>query len=384
MSQKRRNLVYISLDTLRADVAYDGTMKSFTELCSLGTVFRSTVASAPLTPVSHASILTGVQPFRHGVRHLFKEQLDGSIPTIAELAAAEGYRTGAVVSCPGMNSWYGLGAGFEHYDDEIPPLPDGTDALQTVDVEQRGRAMKRAPDVVDRGLEWLARHRDETFFLFLHFFDTHWPYESPERYGPEGINPYEEEAHYADHHVGRFIEALREMGLLDDTLVVVFSDHGEDLAGWYENDHAGEERGHPEEKGHGCLLFDATLMVPMVFVGAGLVPEGRVVDTQVRLIDLHPTVVELLGLKDHHERCGKSLSGFFRGEEEHRPAYAETFYPEELAENEPRFAELGPLTGVRLDNRYKVITDLGTGSVEVYDLREDPSEMSPQGSQPRG
>ena len=93
MHREKPNLVFVSLDTLRADVAYDGTMKNFTELCRIGTVFKNTVASAPLTPVSHASILTGVQPYRHGIRHLFKEQLDNSVPTISQLASVAGYQT---------------------------------------------------------------------------------------------------------------------------------------------------------------------------------------------------------------------------------------------------------------------------------------------------
>lgn len=371
----KKNLIYISLDTLRADVAYSGALRNFARLVAGGTVFRNTVASAPLTPVSHASIFTGTQPFRHGLRHLFREKIGGSVQTMAQLARAHGYRTGAIVSCPGLNRWYGMNAGFQHYDDEIPRMPDGSDPLDTIDVEQRGRAMKRAPLVVERGLKWLDTVGGSPFFLFLHFFDTHWPYEPPEVHGPPGINPYEGEAHFVDHYLGRFIDESARRGLLENTLIVVFGDHGEDLAGWYDNDHAGEERGHPQEKGHGCLLFDATQMVPLAFVAPGIIPADRVVETQVRLVDIHPTVTELLGFRDPDRRCGESLVPLFASLGEHRIAYSETFFPEELATGDARFAALGGLKSLRLDNRYKIVVDVKSGAMTLFDLVQDPNEM---------
>src|SRR4051794_5094911 len=171
----------------------------------------------------------------------------------------------------------------------------------------RGTALKRAPVVVERGLAWLEAHlrerRRDPFFLFLHFFDTHWPYEPPRWYAPAGANPYEGEAAYVDHHLGQLFRRLEEVDLLDGhTLVVLFGDHGEDLAGWYPNDHAGAALGHPEEEGHGCLLFDATQLVPLVFLAPGLVPSGRRVDTQVRLIDIFPTITDQLALNDPARR----------------------------------------------------------------------------------
>lgn len=372
-----RNLLLISLDTMRADVAYSGPLPNFQALCRHGTAFRQTVASAPITPVSHASVMTGLQPYEHGVRHLFKERLGSSVPTLAELMADQGYRTAAIVSCPGLNRWYRIGAGFQHYDDEIPRLADGTDPLETVDVKLRGTALKRASLVVDRGLAWLEANRDEPFFLFLHFFDTHWPYEPPEWHAPPDANAYEAEAAYVDHHLGRLFERLRAWGLLESTLVVLFGDHGEDLAGWYANDHAGAERGHPEEEGHGCLLFDATQLVPLVFLAPGLVPEGRVVETQVRLVDILPTITDLLGLGDPYPRAGRTLRGLFTGAEPHRTAYFETFYREEQSESGRGVPGLGPWQGLRIDDRWKVILDVASGTMAVYDLASDPNERNP-------
>jgi arylsulfatase A-like enzyme len=374
MNHEKRNLLLISLDTLRADVAYRGPLPSFQSLFARGTVFDHTVSSAPITPISHASVFTGLQPYEHGIRHLLRERLSTAAPTLAQLLSAAGYRTGAIASCPGLNRWYGLNVGFDHYDDEIPRLADGRDPLTTADVKMRGTALKRAPLVVERGLSWLEKNRHDPFFLFLHFFDTHWPYEPPEWYAPEGANPYEGEAAYLDHYLGKLFARLESWGLLDGgTLVVLFSDHGEDLAGWYPNDHAGAALGHPEEEGHGCLLFDATQMVPMMFLAPGLVPAGRRVDSQVRLVDILPTVTDLLGVTDTSPRSGRTLRGLFTGTEPHRTAYCEAYHREEQV----AVPGLGPWRGMRIDNRFKVIFDLVTQTFRVYDLTSDPGEQRP-------
>lgn len=373
MDFKKTNLLLVSFDTFRADVAYNKPLPNLQSIGSQGTIFRHTVASAPITPVSHASVFTGLQPYDHGIRHLFKERLATPLPTLAQLMLDEGYQTHAIVSCPGMNKWYGFNIGFEQYDDEIPKLSDGSDPLQTVDVKKRGMALKRAPLVVERGLTWLEKHRHDPFFLFLHFFDTHWPYEPPEWFAPVGANPYEGEAYYVDHYFGKFIEQVTQWGLLKNTLIILFSDHGEDLAGWYENDHAGLTLGHPEEEGHGCLLYDATQLVPLIFIAPGLVPANRWVDTQVRLVDILPTIVDLLHLTDRAPRAGHSLTSLFTSLEPHRMAYCETYYREE----QQAIPGLSPLRALRIDNRFKIIVDVNTQCLTVYDLESDPNERNP-------
>jgi arylsulfatase len=377
MDFRARNLLLVSLDTLRADVAYGGKLKNLTSLCTRGISFKNAVSSAPLTPVSHASVFSGMQPYNHGIRHLFKERLDPSIPTLASLFSAKGYETGAIVSCAGMNRWYGLNKGFMYYDDEIPRLADGSDPLQTIDVKQRGSALKRAPEVVRRGLEWIKKIRNSPFFLFLHFFDTHWPYEPPEWFAPSGSNPYEGEACYVDHYLGLLLSELDNQKVLDETLIVIFSDHGEDLAGWYPNDHSGEELGHPEEQGHGCLLYDATQMVPLIFVGPGIGDKSPMVDTQVRLVDLLPTLVDLYSLDDACTRDGISLTNLFQSGGENRIAYFETFYRQEQGLSEFGIPGLNPWKGLRIDNRFKIVFDVYAGSLTAYDLNNDPNEMKP-------
>ncbi|MGR3867305.1 sulfatase [Streptomyces graminifolii] len=371
------NVLLVSLDTVRADVAYSGKMPGIEGLRRRGTTFRQAISSAPLTPISHASVFTGLQPARHGIRHLLREQLAPDAVPLAERLRDAGYATGAVVSCPGLNKWYGMDRGFDFYDDEIPRLPDGSDPLTVPDVKMRGLALKRAPVVVDRAMDWLSRQQ-QPFFLFAHFFDAHWPYEPPEDVCPTADNPYEGEVAYSDHYLGKMLARMEEMGHdLDDTLIVCFSDHGEDLAGWYPNDHAGP-LGHPYEEGHGCLLFDTTQHVPLIFSGPGL-PRGAETDRQVRLVDIAPTVLDILGL-DGGSVDGASLMEFLRPEltANSRPAYSETYYPEERRAD-GKYPDLLPLSSVRLDDaqggRRKVIWQVGGDAVESYDLRTDPWEL---------
>ena len=369
------NVLFISLDTVRADVAYSGKMPGIESLRRRGATFRQAISSAPLTPISHASVFTGLQPAGHGIRHLLREQLSGDVTTLTERLHAAGYSTGAVVSCPGLNKWYGMDRGFDFYDDEIPRLPDGSDPLTVGDVKMRGLALKRAPLVVDRACDWLSGQQGP-FFLFAHFFDAHWPYEPPEDVGVPVGNPYEGEVAYSDHYVQQLLRRIEDMGHpLDDLLVVCFSDHGEDLAGWYPNDHAGT-LGHPYEEGHGCLLFDTTQHVPLMFSGPG-VPRSTEITAQVRLVDIAPTVLDLLGM-DKLDGDGHSLVEFFAtGEGPSRPAYSEKYYPEERRAD-GQYPDLLPLTAVRFSDdagRHKVIWHIGSDRVETYDLLRDPHEL---------
>ena len=373
--QKKKNLIFVSLDTVRADVAYSGKFEAIEKLRNAGVTFLNTISSSPLTPVSHSTVFTGLQPFNHGVRHLFKEQINKDVPVLAEILKSEGYKTGAIVSCPGMNRWYGFSRGFDHYDDEIPLLADGSDPLQTVDVKKRGTALKRAEVVIDRAIQWISKNKDEQpFFVFLHFFDAHWPYEAPKKFA--GDNIYEEEVAYSAHHFGLFMKEMEEMNLLSNTTVVCFSDHGEDLDGMYPNDKGGEKLGHPEELGHGCLLYDQTQKVVLIIKDSSL-KEGINIEEQVRLVDIMPTTLELLNIqKSVFSFDGISILPATSGEKLNLPAYSETFYPEEqTAATGGKFSETRNKKSIRIKNSEKIITHLNSDYIEVYDLKQDPNEI---------
>jgi arylsulfatase len=371
------NVLLISLDTLRADVAFSGKFPHLEALSRHATSFTQAVSSSPLTPPSHASVFTGLHPPAHGLRHLLKEQLAEDVPTIATVLADSGYTTGAIVAGPGLNRWYGFSRSFAHYDDEIPRLPDDTDPLTVVDVKTRGSALKRAPLVTERALGWLQAHdRRAPFFLFVHFFDAHWPYEPPERFGIQTDNPYEDEIAFVDHYLGQLFEGMEVLGYSQtNTLVVAFADHGEDLAGWYGDDHTANGQ-HPEEEGHGCLLFDVTQRVPVWIAGPGL-PRGRRVHSQVRLVDIFPTVLDVLQLPSPRTD-GASLAGLIAGGEAgDRIAYSETYYREERAVADLAYSGLLPLKSLRLNARWKVIWEVGGEGVLAYDLADDPNERRP-------
>lgn len=368
---QRPDILFVSLDTVRADVAYSGRLPGVESLRRAGVTFRQAISSSPLTPISHATVFTGLQPPRHGVQHLLREQLRVDVSTLAERLSAAGYATAAVVSSPGLNTWYGINRGFGFYDDEIPPLPDGRDPVAVNDVKIRGLALKRAPLVAERAIAWLDQRPAGPFFLFVHFFDAHWPYEPPEDVGVQVANAYEGEVAYSDHYLCKVLDRLADSQR--PLLVVCFSDHGEDLADWYSNDHADEPR-YRYEQGHGCLLFDTTQHVPLIMAGPRI-PAGREVDQQVRLVDIMPTVLDLLGLEPS-ESDGASLTEFFTDDKApSRPAYSETYYPEELVA--PEYPGLTPLASVRThdrESRRKVIWEICGGRVEAYDLNADPDE----------
>jgi arylsulfatase A-like enzyme len=369
-----KNLILISLDTVRADVAYSGKFKTINNLRNEGLTFLNTVSSSPLTPVSHATVLTGLQPYNHGIRHLFKEKLNPKVKTLAQILKNKGYKTGAIVSCPGMNKWYGFSKGFELYDDEIPKLADGSDPLLTVDVKKRGTALKRANLVIDRAYNWIKDKQKQQYFLFIHFFDAHWPYEAPERFA--GDNAYEEEVAFSDYYLGVFLDSLKKDGLLGNTSIVVFSDHGEDLEGLYPNDKGGKKLGHPEEFGHGCLLYDQTQKVVLIIKDKSL-PRNKNIEQQVRLVDLFPTILDLLNIKNNCKVDGVSLIPIIKDDINFQlAAYSETFYPEEQIKTTGKFKNIKNKIAYRVANKYKIIFNLNSNQVEIYDLENDKNEKN--------
>ncbi len=369
----KQNLLLISLDTLRADVAYSGKFKTIEKLRSCSATFINTISSSPLTPCSHASVFTGLQPYNHGVRHLFKEKLKKDTTTLAQILKENNYKTKAIISCPGMNKWYGFSKGFDNYDDEIPLLADGSDPLKTIDVKKRGTALKRASVVTERAINWLEKNKDEQFFLFIHYFDAHWPYEAPEIYG--GDNAYENEVAYSDHYLGKVFDYLEKNKLMDSTTIVCFSDHGEDLNGWYPNDKGGKKLGHPEENGHGCLLYNQTQKVVLIIKNR-IISKKSNFNNQVRLIDVLPTILDLLSINSKLKNIdGISLLPVLQKKiKDSYIGYSETFYPEEQAKTEPSLSYVKNKKAFFFDNEFKVINNLDSDLQEAYDLISDINE----------
>ncbi len=348
MPARRLNLVLVTIDTLRADrlgcYGYSQIeTPNLDKLAQRGVLFENAVAQAPLTAPSHASMFTGTYPTLHKVRDTGGFILPPSSTTLAEVLQQQGWDTAAFVGASVLKKGFGLNQGFAVYDDRMPK-PGAQDAA--VEFPER-----RAGEVVDRAIQWLDGLTRQPFFLWVHLFDPHAPYDPPapfrERYSGR---PYDGEVAYTDQQVGRLLEAVARKSPPENTLIAALSDHGESLS----------EHG---EYTHGVFLYDVTLRVAFLMAGPG-VPRDLRVKPQARTIDLLPTLLELLGTRAPEGVQGASLAPAFAGRS--APAtesYAETLFPK---------INLGwaELRAVRTD-RWKYIR---APKPELYDLAQDPGE----------
>ncbi len=341
------NLLLITLDTTRADrlgcYGYaGGTTPNLDALAAQGVRFDRTYASVPLTLPSHASIMTGLLPPEHGVRNNGAYALGTDQPALAEILKGQGYSTAAFVASFSVDARFGLNRGFDLYDDRFQ---EGA-PFKALNAE------RRAEQVYEAFSAWLERSPGQPFMAWLHFFDPHLPYSPPSPYREKFAGkPYDGEVAYMDYVIGAVMRKLRERGLLERTLVAIAGDHGESFG-----DHG--------ESGHGVFVYDTALRVPFLLYGPGTVPEGKVVTSRVRLVDLMPTVLDLLQVPAPAGIEGQSLVrrvGRRRGPD--RDVYVESMYPKE------NFG-WAPLVGL-VSGDWKLIH---APQDELYDLRRDPGE----------
>ena len=306
------NVILISIDTTRADhLACYGHPRIKTpnldRLAAEGALFEQCTVAAPVTLPSHASMLTGTYPFVHKVRDNGTFQLHADNLTLTEVLRAAGFATVAQVGAFVLNHEFGLDQGFEVYRD-VGFTPAGG-------VSERSDNEIPAELVTDGAIELLRGVAGRRFFMFVHYFDPHQPYEAPERFAVQYINPYPAEIAYVDEQIGRLLTAVNEAGVGDSTLIVVTSDHGEGL-------------GQHQEATHAYFVYDTTLAVPLIFWCPQRIPAGGRVAAQVRVIDIAPTVLALLGLPPLPDGQGVDLSPLIFGgaDDLGLDAYAETFY----------------------------------------------------------
>jgi choline-sulfatase len=341
-----RNVLLVTLDTTRADRlgcygARGAETAALDRIAAEGIRFTQAAAAAPETLPSHVTLLTGLYPPGHGVRMNSEFRLGAGPRTLAELFRAKRYETAAFVSAFVLDARYGLGRGFDLYDDRVSAPPAGAFPSGTVE--------RPAAAVTDAALDWLSRRRGtKPFFAWVHYFDAHAPYLPPEPWAARFSGRlYEGEIAYVDSQLARLIGALRERRLLEETLVVVTADHGESL-------------GEHAEKTHGLFLYDATMRVPLLVRLPGAPARGAVDGRQVSLVDMLPTLAALCGLDDRAPRDGVSLLGPVPKD---RTVYLESLTP---------FLDFGwaPLSAVRsVDAKY-----IRAPRPEMYDLAADPSE----------
>ena len=275
------DVVLVTIDTLRADHvgAYGsrrGATPNLDALAARGVLVEDAVVQVPQTRPSHASIFTGLYPFEHGLRDNASAGLSPRFETLATVLKAAGYQTAAFIGAYPVSRASGLARGFDFYGD-----PFRGDLESPTDDSPNERP---ASDVVDEALAWLRRPRSPSpLFLWVHLFDPHHPYEPPAPFASRfAKEPYDGEVAFADSQLKRLLDALDRSDASGRRLTVVTSDHGEGLG-----DHGEDE--------HHLFVYDSTLKVPLILVGAGL-PRGTRVRGQFRSIDLMPTVLDLVGV----------------------------------------------------------------------------------------
>jgi arylsulfatase A-like enzyme len=408
-------VLFVLVDTLRADhVRPFGALTdadAIEKLAREGVRFDDAITVVPKTPAAVASLLTGRYPTGHGVRSLY-EPLADSQRTLAEAFSEAGYETAAMVDNAWLSARRGFGQGFRRYDDYFAiDAPYGplryaswvvlADRLtlrriRTFDGQTSARVL------TDRALDWARRHAAERFFLYVHYFEPHWPYYPPadlaRRYGappdgrvevnevqhtsvtrgemifqnpwPDPVNEaarrlYRGEVHDTIDEIGRLFAGLDGLGLGDDTIVVFTADHGHALGdhGYYFH--------------HGEFLYESSLRIPLVLRWPGRLPAGRVVREQVRSVDVAPTLLELAGLPAMRDADGASLAGHWKGGgESARVSYVESdvrMFEANLRRPVPGTA--GKLRALR-DGRFKLILTPRPGgpAFELYDVARDPRE----------
>lgn len=369
---RAENVVLIVVDTLRADhlsvYGYErNTSPGLERWAERGMVFDQAFATSSWTLPTFGSILTGLWPAQHSAgarlekgKKWRRAPLDPSVTTLPEILKASGLTTGAIVNNAFLRPHFGAARGFDTYDYE------------------KGR---KAEVVVDLSKTWLSANEFEPFFLMLHLIDPHLPYEPPEEYlgmfgeVPQGAmaatgrskivkqlstlteedrahleSRYDEEIAYVDHELDRLLTHMERLGLLDRTLVILTSDHGEELF-----EHGGFEHGHS--------MYQEVLRVPLMLWGPG-VPVGRR-ETPVSVVDIPPTIYEAIGAVAEPSLPGVSLRDAVRHERTGKPR-------EILAQNTLWGREKKALIAWP----YKMVLEPLQGRRRLFDLTNDPLERN--------
>ena len=310
-----RNVVLITLDTTRADrMGFLGSKLGLTPhldaFAHESVIFTRAYSQVPLTTASHATILTGTYPQFHGVNDA-GVALAKDVPFAPVVFHAHGYRTaafvGAVILDPKAGAAPGFDRGFDTYDagfHDRAPDQSRYDSLE-----------RRGDQVVARALAWLGKHPGRPFFLWVHLYDPHAPYDPPEPYRSRySSDPYAGEIAFMDSAVGTLLDGLRTAHAYDNSIIAVMADHGEAL-------------GEHGELGHGVFLYAPTIHVPLLLKLPG--EKSKSVETRVSLVDILPTLLESASIPLPAAIQGKSLIPVIRSgkPERDRNTYAETDYP---------------------------------------------------------
>jgi len=384
------SVILVTVDTLGAGHvgcygASENRTPAIDALAARGVRFSAAVSQSSWTLPSLASLMTSRYPGQLGLKKK-KNRLPSSVPLLSTIMGQAGYRTAAVVTNPYLAPVFGFNRDFDEYL-ILPP-----------EAVKEGKPMKiprgtffvvaNAEEVTRAAVEWLNKHGEEKYFLWIHYMDPHVPYASLKTGSVDLAGPirkkvaaylknpvifhergkddpieltleekeavrklYREDIVFFDRHFGKLLDTVREKMESGRLLLVFASDHGEEF--W---EHGGFEHGH--------TLYDELLMVPLIIACPGKLPVNHVVKSQVGLIDIIPTILDLCSIEPPAGITGKNLVELIHMDTAKRPAFSE-----------------GILWGDELKSlrteAYKLIYDPEAGDVTAYDLRIDPGERHP-------
>ena len=302
-------VILVSIDTLRSDrlpaYGYEEVETPHLDAFARDAItFDRAYSHTPLTLPSHASILSGKLPDEHGVRDNIGYDVPADLVTfLPRDLAADGYRTGGAVSAYVLRGETGIGNGFEFFEDDIP-FREGVAG---------GAMSRRGDETLEAARDWLHSVADERFFFFFHLYEPHLPWEAPEPFATRFASPYDAEVAAADAVVGELMAELVDLGIYDDAIIVVLSDHGEGLG----------DHGYVE---HGFLLYREDIQVPLFLKLPGQQLGGTRQAADAQLVDLYPTIAELVGLRLDDSLPGCSLLRLPECAGPDRAIYSESFY----------------------------------------------------------
>jgi arylsulfatase A-like enzyme len=374
--EEKPNILLITIDTLRSDYlgCYGNPVVKtphIDQVAKEGVLFSQAITHIPITGPSHTSLMTSLLPRTHEVKingiPYQKENI-----TLAELMRSHGYRTAAFVSAYPLKSYNsGLHRGFDMYNDSFSYL-DSHEALLLVQFFNHlgllyGGLEQRAEETNKKALRWLEDNYGKPFFLWIHYFDPHYPYDPLPPYDTfyqdkKGITKndrqkalYAGEISYTDEHIGKLINQLKKLKVLDDTLLIITADHGEGL---------GE---HDYYYDHSEYLYEPLIKIPLIMRYPPLLPKNKIIEKQVQIIDIMPTVISIAGIHTNHQLFGRNLLSLMNENfvELKALTYAlvETFEPEASTDR----------TAIRT-NEWKLIVN-SEGQEEFYNLIDDPDEL---------
>jgi arylsulfatase A-like enzyme len=387
----RLNVIFISIDTLRADhlscYGYDKlNTKNIDDLAKRGVRFAKAYTSIPITLPSHSSMMTGLYPMHHGALSN-RFYLSHNNLTLAEILNDHGYTTAAFISAFPLSARFNFNQGFQYFNNErsrqslavIYPLH----SLRSTWLIHHLYAFRfinlsldrKAKDVNNAAIRWLKIHHKKPFFIFMHFFDPHSPYIAPRKYNKlmyhPNINafeslkryyplnktyPYNSEIAYVDEEIGRLIHSLEALRILNKTIIIFIADHGEGL-------------GDHNYMSHGQRVYQEQLHVPLFVVYPPIIPKGKVVEKSINIVNIMPTILDMLKIPIPQGIDSSSLLPFIFEEEKKSstPIYATAWYFQPSSFY--RYAAV-------IKDNWKLICHLENKKRDqLYNLQDDPKEQ---------